>query len=133
MLHLARGYRFAGLHCCIRPDRDRRRAGQCRTPGAQRQHDRVRLHSGLKQSQPGGPPHRWARPQPAVTISVCPSGCVCHAVRAPGSNVTLAPATRAGSGAVKSGSIRTMPVNQSADPRPDGSDPARLMSIDSLP
>ena len=42
---------------------------------------------------------RWTRPQPAVTISVCPSGCVCHAVRAPGSNVTLAPATRAGGGA----------------------------------
>ena len=38
-----------------------------------------------------GPPQRCARPQPAVTIKVWPSGCVCHAVRAPGSNVTLAP------------------------------------------
>src|SRR5579864_5458745 len=37
-----------------------------------------------------GPPQRCARPQPAVTMRVCPSGCVCHAVRAPGSNVTLA-------------------------------------------
>jgi hypothetical protein len=35
------------------------------------------------------------RPQPAVTISVWPNGCLCQAVRAPGSNVTLAPAARA--------------------------------------
>src|SRR6185295_13618077 len=34
------------------------------------------------------PPQRCTRPQPAVTMSVCPNGCVCHAVRAPGSNVT---------------------------------------------
>jgi hypothetical protein len=50
-----------------------------------------------------GPPSRWTQPHPAVTISVCPSGRVCHAVRALGSNVTLAPATRAGSGAVTGG------------------------------
>src|SRR5271157_2556569 len=31
-----------------------------------------------------GPPQRCTRPQPAVTMRVCPSGCVCHAVRAPG-------------------------------------------------
>src|SRR4051812_46785980 len=43
-----------------------------------------------------GPPSRCAQPQPAVTIKVWPSGCVCHAVRAPGSKVTLAPAIRAG-------------------------------------
>ena len=42
---------------------------------------------------------------------VCPSGWVCQAVRAPGSNVTDAPATRAGAGAWKRGSIRTVPVN----------------------
>ncbi len=29
-------------------------------------------------------------------ISVWPNGCVCQAMRAPGSNVTLAPAARAG-------------------------------------
>src|ERR1051326_252730 len=46
-----------------------------------------------------GPPQRCAQPHPAVTMSVCPSGCVCHAVRAPGSKVTLAPCTNAGSGA----------------------------------
>jgi hypothetical protein len=30
---------------------------------------------------------------PKVTIKVCPRGYVCQAVRAPGSNVTLAPCT----------------------------------------
>src|SRR5207302_5550912 len=76
-----------------------------------------------------GPPSHCAHPQPAVTINVWPSGCVCHAVRAPGSKVTLAPATRAGSGASNSGSIRTVPVNQSAGPFPEGREPTRLMSI----
>ena len=42
-------------------------------------------------------PSRCTRPQPDVTISVWPSGWVCQAVRAPGSKVTLAPLTRAGS------------------------------------
>jgi len=46
-----------------------------------------------------GPPSRCARPHPEMTMSVCLSGCVCHAVRAPGSNVTLEPLTRAGAGA----------------------------------
>src|SRR6266481_8533414 len=76
-----------------------------------------------------GPPHRCARPQPAVTINVCPSGCVCQAVRAPGSNVTLAPRTRAGSGASNNGSMRTEPVNQSVGPLLDGSDPLLLISM----
>ena len=48
-----------------------------------------------------GPPSRCTRPRPEVTISVCPSGWVCHAVRAPGSKVTVAPAARAGAGAVE--------------------------------
>jgi hypothetical protein len=61
--------------------------------------------------------------------SVCPSGWVCQAVRAPGSKVTLAPVTRAGAGAENSGSIRTVPVNQSAGPLPDGCAPLRLISI----
>jgi hypothetical protein len=57
-----------------------------------------------------GPPSRCTHPQPTVTIRVWPSGCVCQAVRAPGSKVTLAPLTRAGSGAWNSGSTRTAPV-----------------------
>src|SRR4029079_12557082 len=76
-----------------------------------------------------GPPTRCAQPQPAVTIRVCPNGCVCHAVRAPGSNVTLAPAACAGAGAWNSGSTRTVPVNQSAGPWWEGCDPILLISI----
>src|SRR6058998_2428702 len=63
-----------------------------------------------------GPPQCCAQPRPDVTMNVWPNGCVCQAVRAPGSNVTLAPRTRAGSCASNSGSMRTLPVNQSADP-----------------
>src|SRR5204863_7980031 len=63
-----------------------------------------------------GPSQHCAQPRPEVTINVCPSGCVCQAVRAPGSNVTFAQAMRAGSGAWNSGSMRTVPVNQSAGP-----------------
>jgi hypothetical protein len=57
---------------------------------------------------------------------------VCHAVRAPGSNVTEAPATRAGSVRSKSGSMRTAPVNQSAGPLFDGCEPTRLISMEVL-
>src|SRR3954469_10759308 len=95
---------------------------QCFSPG------------GNQTTSPGrssstGPPHRCARPQPAVTTNVWPSGCVCHAVRAAGSNVTLAPATRAGSDRSNSGSIRTVPVNQSAGPLPEGREPHLFISI----
>src|SRR5437899_12496110 len=76
-----------------------------------------------------GPPSRCARPQPAVTIRVWPNGCVCQAVRAPGSNVTLAPTARAGAVAWNKGSIRTVPVNQSAGPLLDGCEPTLLISI----
>src|SRR5436190_1376759 len=78
------------------------------------------------------PPSRCTRPQPKVTINVCPSGCVCHAVRAPGSNVTALPAARAGAFAAKRGSIRTVPVNQSSGPFAEGREPLRLISIVSL-
>src|SRR5436190_1127798 len=76
-----------------------------------------------------GPPSRCARPQPVVTIKVWPSGWVCHAVRAPGSNVTLALDVRAGVFASNKGSIRTVPVNQSAGPLLDGCEPFLLISI----
>ena len=74
---------------------------QCFSPGGNQTTSPGRISSI-------GPPQRCTQPQPAVTINVWPSGCVCHAVRAPGSNVTLAPATRAGSGASNSGSMRTV-------------------------
>src|SRR6266550_1642071 len=73
------------------------------------------------------PPSRCARPNPVVTISVWPNGCVCHAVRAPGSNVTLAPAVRAGAFAENSGSMRTVPVNHSGGPLLEGCDPTLVM------
>ena len=38
-----------------------------------------------------GWPSLCTQPQPDVTMRVCPSGCRCHAVRAPGSKVTIAP------------------------------------------
>src|SRR5438876_7361539 len=76
-----------------------------------------------------GPYQRCAQPRPDVTINVCPSGCVCQAVRAPGSNVTLAQATRAGSGAWNNGSMRTVPVNQSAVPSPELCEPNLFISI----
>src|SRR5215467_2615546 len=74
-----------------------------------------------------GPPSLCTHPHPDVTIRVCPSGWVCHAVRAPGSNVTLAPRARAGSGASNRGSIRTLPVKYSAGPVPDGCEPLLVM------
>src|SRR5207245_8259732 len=76
-----------------------------------------------------GPPSLCTHPHPDVTIRVCPSGWVCHAVRAHGSNVTLAPRVRAGSGASNSGSMRTLPVKYSPGPFPDGWEPLCLMSI----
>src|SRR5262249_11088317 len=95
---------------------------QCFSPGANQTTSPGRISST-------GPPSRCAQPQPDVTTSVWPSGCVCHAVRAPGSNVTDAPCTNAGSGAWKSGSIRTERVNQSDGPLAEGCEPLRLISI----
>ena len=95
---------------------------QCFSPGSNHTTSPGRISSI-------GPPQRCTRPAPAVTISICPSGCVCHAVRAPGSKVTALPAARAGAAAGNSGSIRTVPVNQSDGPLPEGCDPARLISI----
>ena len=62
---------------------------QCFSPGGNQT-----TSPGLISSM--GPPDRCTRPAPAVTIKVWPSGCVCQAVRAPGSKVTLAPTARAG-------------------------------------
>src|SRR5439155_26581718 len=74
-------------------------------------------------------PSHWVQPQPKVTIKVWPSGCVCQFERAPGSNVTLAHGWRAGAGGELSGSMRTVPVNQSAGPFKDACDPARFSSM----
>ncbi len=74
-------------------------------------------------------PTLCALPQPAVTIKVWPNGCVCQAVRAPGSKVTLAPRARAGSGASKSGSMRTVPVKYSFGPVVEGCEPILVIFI----
>src|SRR4051794_40557092 len=94
---------------------------QCFTPG------------GMRTTSPGFisctlPPHCCTQPAPAVTMSVCPAGWVCHAERAPGSNVTLPPDVRDGAVASNSGSIRTEPVNHSALPLADGCEPLRTTS-----
>src|SRR5665647_1067037 len=93
---------------------------QCFSPGSNQTTSPGRISSIA-------PPSRCTRPHPAVTMSVWPSGCVCHAVRAPGSKVTALPAARAGGCTGNCGSIRTVPVNHSAGPTADGCEP--LLSI----
>src|SRR4051812_40593824 len=74
-------------------------------------------------------PQHWVQPRPEVTIRVWPQGCVCQALRAPGSKVTLAPPKVAGPGDWNSGSTRTMPVKYSAGPFIDGCEPLRFNSM----
>src|SRR5437870_4577790 len=95
---------------------------QCFSPGANQTTSPGRISSI-------GPPQRCAHPRPDVTINVWPNGCVCQAVRAPGSNVTLAPRTRAGSGASNSGSMRTVPVKYSVDPLVELCEPDLFISM----
>src|SRR4051794_30561177 len=63
-----------------------------------------------------GPSWTCVHPTPSVTTSVCPSGWECHAVRAPGSNVTTAPVTRDGSSRENWPRMVTRPVKNSAGP-----------------
>src|SRR5581483_3397959 len=89
------------------------------------------LQGGQVMTSPGrissfGSPQHCVQPRPAVTISVCPHGCVCHALRAPGSKVTLAPLNCAGPGDWNSGSMRTAPVKYPAGPLLAPCDPFRL-------
>src|SRR3954465_12605041 len=67
-----------------------------------------------------GPSAHFTQPQPAVTISPWPSGCVCQALRGPGPEVTSEADTRDGSSAGNNGPIRTLPVNQSPGPLLEG-------------
>src|SRR3954451_18329805 len=95
---------------------------QCFSPG------------GQETTSPGriafmGPPELCTQPQPEVTMRVWRSGCVCQLLRAPGSKVTYAPLVRAGAGARKSWSMRTVPVKYSAGPLADACDPFFLSSM----
>src|SRR5439155_8660042 len=93
--------------------------------------------AGHQTTSPGrmtliGPPQLCTSPQPDVTISVWPSGCVCQLLRAHGSNVTYAPLERDGSGAVNSGSTRTLPVKYSAGPLLEGREQFCLISMSEM-
>src|SRR5437016_5468866 len=70
-----------------------------------------------------GSPSFCTQPHPDKIISVCPSGCVCHVVLAPGSNVTVAAPLRLASLASNKGYILTDPVNQSSGSLPEGFEP----------
>src|SRR5947209_2728452 len=76
-----------------------------------------------------GPPFACTRPTPEMTCSVWPSGCVCQAVRAPGSKLTRPARMRAGAGASMIGSCHATPVNDSFGCRRVGTDPLHLISI----
>src|SRR5947199_10319718 len=89
---------------------------------------------GIHTTSPGridstGPLQRCTKPLPAVTIRVWPNGWVCHAVRAPGSNVTLAPTALAGFLGWNRGSPRTAPASNSADSVAEACEPLRLITI----
>src|SRR6516162_10837832 len=98
---------------------------QCFSPGGNQTTSPGRISSI-------GPPQCCTRPRPEVTIRVWPSGCVCQAVRAPGSKVTLAPRPRAGSTVSNKGSIRTVPVKYSTGPFAEGREPHLLISMMNL-
>src|SRR5205085_4208128 len=65
------------------------------------------------------------RPTPDRQNNVWPTGCACHAVRAPGVKVTTEPPRRDGELAVITGSWNTTPVKVSAAPRLVWRSPAR--------
>src|SRR6202011_1529540 len=74
----------------------------------------------------GFSPSKQMRPTPDKQKSVCPTGWECHAVRAPGVNVTTEPPRRDGASAVITGSWNTTPVKVSAAPRLVFRAPARM-------
>src|SRR2546426_9851436 len=76
-----------------------------------------------------GWPSLCTQPMPDVTIRVCPSGWVCHAERAPGSNVTLPPEVRDGELAGNRASMLTLPVKFASGPLLDARAPLRVMVI----
>src|SRR6266851_1854902 len=89
---------------------------------------------GIQMTSPGwicrrSPPDSCTQPVPDVTMSVWPAGWVCHAVRAPGSNVASPPVACVCAEASNNGSITTEPVKLCAGPLPEGRDPFGLISM----
>src|ERR1700704_2795119 len=96
---------------------------QCFSPG------------GIQTTSPGrisriGPPLVCMRPSPASTYNVWPSGCVCHAVRAPGWNETEFTTRRAGDDVAMIGSCSTVPVKYSGGAVRVGREPAGWKSME---
>lgn len=69
-------------------------------------------------------PHSCTSPEPLTTIKVCPAGWVCQKVRAPGSNVTMAPPIGVSVPCLKLASISTRPEKLYGEAIFVGSDPA---------
>ena len=78
-------------------------------------------------------PSLCTQPRPETTIKICPAGCVCHAVRPPGSKVTIPTATRLGASDAIRPSRRTVPEKLSAGATVDGMEPALLIFNEVLP
>src|SRR5277367_5752763 len=74
----------------------------------------------------GFSPSKQMRPTPDKQKSVCPTGWECHAVRAPGVNVTTEPPRRDGDSTAITGYWNTTPVKVSAAPRLVFRAPARM-------
>src|SRR5438105_1808682 len=70
------------------------------------------------------------QPALSVTIKIWPSGWVCHAERAPSSNVTEPTEILDGSFAANNGSTRTARLKYCSAPLFDGCAPLRVMTID---
>ena len=97
---------------------------QCFTPG------------GVQITSPGlisrfGLPSSCIHPIPDMTIRIWPPGCVCHAERAPGSNVTMLPFEDVCWFAPKNGFTIAVPVKFAAGPLAEGHDPFGEICMDS--
>src|SRR5713226_1493558 len=98
---------------------------QCTSPGA------IHTVSPGRISR-SAPPFACTRPKPETTCSIWPKGCVCQAVRAPGSKETRLETARAGAGDCTIGSCHTVPVKYSFGARRVGREPAGWISMGCL-
>jgi hypothetical protein len=99
---------------------------QCFSPGANQTTSPGRIPSI-------GPPQRCARPHPAVRTRVWPSGCVCHAVRAPGSKRYAGVLNPCRIGGLKERIDRHGPSEPLCRPLAEGCELTLLISISCIP